>query len=52
MKKSVQEERDAAVSAVRNCEKPEELGALLWRVIELYAEEPFLPVKSFPLLIP
>ncbi len=48
MKKSVQEERDAAVSAVRNCEKPEELGALLWRVIELYAEEPFFTSKKLP----
>ena len=33
----LQEKRKAAVEAVKGCEKPEELGPLLWRVIELYA---------------
>lgn len=47
----LQLERETAVAAVQSCERPEELGALLWRVVELYAGEPFLPASSFPLPI-
>ena len=50
--REIQKERELAVAAVKGCEKPEELGALLWRVIELYAGEPFLPASSFPSPIP
>lgn len=39
--REIQKERETAVAAVKGCEKPEELGPLLWRVIELYAGEPF-----------
>lgn len=46
----VQAEREAAVLAVKSCDRPEELGTLLWRVIELYAQEPFLPANSSLLL--
>ena len=49
--REIQKERETAVAAVKGCEKPEELGPLLWRVIELYAGEPFLPVSSCPLPI-
>ena len=41
----LQEKRRAAVKAVKGCEKPEELGPLLWKVIELYAGEPFFISK-------
>ena len=33
--REIQKERETAVAAVKGCEKPEELGPLLWRVIEL-----------------
>ena len=44
----LQEKRKDAVEAVKGCEKPEELGPLLWRVIELYAGEPFFTSKQLP----
>ena len=44
----LQEKRRAAVKAVKGCEKPEELGPLLWKVIELYAGEPFFISKQLP----
>ena len=44
----LQEKRKAAVEAVKGCEKPEELGPLLWRVIELSAGEPFFTSKQLP----
>lgn len=33
--REIQKERELAVAAVKGCEKPEELGALLWRAILL-----------------
>lgn len=44
----LQLERETAVAAVQSCERPEELGALLWRVVELYAGEPFFTSKQLP----
>ena len=44
----LQQERMEAVAAVRRCEKPEELGPLLWRVIELHAGEQFFTSKQLP----
>ena len=41
-------EREAAVAAVRSCERPEELGTLLWQVVKLYAGEPFFTSKQLP----
>ena len=46
--REIQKERETAVAAVKGCEKPEELGPLLWRVIELYAGEPFFTSKQLP----
>lgn len=47
-KRETQEARKAAIAAVKSCERPEELGPLLWRVIELYAGEPFFTSKQLP----
>ena len=44
----LQLERETAVAAVQSCERPEELGVLLWRVVELYAGEPFFTSKQLP----
>ena len=46
--KELQKERKMAVAAVKSCEKPEKLGPLLWRVIELYAGELFFTSKKLP----
>lgn len=46
--RGIQQEREAAVAAVKSCEKPQELGTLLWRVVELYAGEAFFTSKKLP----
>ena len=46
--REIQKERETAVATVKGCEKPEDLGPLLWRVIELYAGEPFFTSKQLP----
>ena len=46
--REIQKERETAVAAVKGCEKPEELGPLLWRVIELHAGEQFFTSKQLP----
>lgn len=45
---TLQEEKMVAIEAVKNCKEREKLGPLLWKVIELYAEEQFFTSKQLP----
>lgn len=48
MDQTLRQQQEAAVAAVKAYEGGEELGDLLWRVIELYAGQQFYTSKKLP----
>ena len=50
MEEELKEKQGEALAAVKGCVREEELGSLLWRVIELYAGCQFYTSKRLPFL--
>lgn len=48
MEEELKEKQKEALAAVKDCVQEEELGGLLWRVIELYAGCQFYTSKKLP----